>query len=117
MSDFFKRMNQEMGGDAKNRKDSSTPEEIPEPVLDLLMLHICAHGRTKQDRLSARLLINAQHLVKLVNQVSRFAGEKTGKTTVSDLSEANSLIEAAIQVIEEFIDDHPIPEKTIFDKE
>ena len=122
MSDIFDRVKKELEkkelkGSAKNRKDSPDSEDIPDVLLDIMMLHICAHGKTARDRLGAELLLNTRHLTKLVEQISRFSGDKTGKTTASDLNEANSLIEAAIQVIEEFIEDHPIPEKTIFDKE
>ena len=83
-----------------------------------ILRHIEEHSENEDSRLSAGLMRRSKELTDIaMKKISRFAGDKTGTVTVDTLKAANEALDKAMAILTDFLNEHPAPELTCFDRD
>ena len=83
--------------------------------LDDLVQKMADRAEKEEVRVSARIMLKWRRIQSAAQKFTGFAGDKTGNTSLETLKAADAAMEAALNTLTGFLDEHPAPEKTIFD--
>lgn len=83
-----------------------------------ILRHVEEHSENEESRLGAGLMRRSKELSETVTKkMTRFAGDKTGTVTVDTLKAANEALDRATAILTDFLNEHPAPELTCFDRD
>ena len=95
---------------------SPDKREALEGVIDILLRGIEEHSDSEEHRLTAGIMRKAKNLSGIcVNKITRFTGDKTGMVTTETLKAAIAALDQATAILNNFLNEHPVPELTIYD--